>query len=104
MKNQTLLSLLFCMAAGSVYAEPVQRFSDADTNRDGKLSAEEAEAALPEVTIEDMNQDGELSVSEAQHAIPALEQLAAQNPEAPIGANEYRLIVQAIEAAMRGNS
>lgn len=104
MKNRSMLSVLFVAAAGFAYGDPVQEFSDADTNQDGKLSADEARLALPDVTIEDMNHDGQLSVSEAQHAFPALEQLADRNPEAPIGASEYRLMVQAIESAMSGNS
>ena len=76
-----------------------EKFSDADTNDDGKLSTAEAKMALPEVLIVDNNNDGMLNLSEAEVAIPGLSLTAskgASKETATIGESEYESIVSAI--------
>lgn len=87
---------LFSVAANAEAPE----FTQADKDKDGKLSIEEAQAALPELEITDENGDGVVNLAEARKSVEGLQlptSIQADEETAPVGMNEYRLIVQAME-------
>jgi hypothetical protein len=77
-------------------------FSNADQDKDGVLSVEEARSALPDLQFRDENGDGLVNHAEAESSIEGLSlpgQPDAQDKSvATIGMAEYRLIVQVIES------
>ncbi len=96
-----VLPIAVSMFAMSAQAETPE-FQEADKNGDGVLSIEEASTALPELEISDDNGDGLVNHIEAENSVSGLElPMSAEFDDvtiAPVGANEYRMIVQALTA------
>jgi hypothetical protein len=89
----------------AVHAE-APTFSNADQDKDGVLSVEEAKTALPELRIRDENGDGLVNHAEAENSIEGLslpsQPQAEDKSVATIGMAEYRLIVQVVESESAG--
>lgn len=96
------IPMFLLMYAMSAYAQTAPEFSSADKNKDGVLDVKEAAEALPSVQITDENGDGLFNIAEAEKSVEGLQlpvqSLAGDKSVAPVGQNEYRLIVQAIES------
>ena len=90
---------VFALFATAANAEAPE-FTQADKDKDGKLSIEEARSALPELEIRDENGDGVVNYAEAKSSVEGLQLPAssqANEQSAPVGMSEYRLLVQAME-------
>ena len=82
-----------------VTSQGAMDFSRADTDGNGELSIEEAQAALPDLIIVDINNDGVLNRSEAENALPGLtlEGEGDAGSDQPVGEAEFDQIVSAVE-------
>lgn len=76
-------------------------FTTADTDQDGVLSIEEAQSALPNLSISDANGDGLLNKSEVEAAVPGLAFSGddAEKESSLIGQSEYEMIVETMDAS-----
>jgi hypothetical protein len=76
-------------------------FATSDTDKDGKLSISEAEAALPDLDLTDANADGYVNQSEVEAGIEGLQFSASgySGGNAYISEGEYDLIVSQMDSA-----
>lgn len=95
MKTPYLMAALLASVAGSALAQEIVDFDDADLDGDGMLSIEEAQAALPDLRIDDEAGDGMFTVWHAEQAVPGLNIEAS--PETPVGPAEYATLIQALQ-------
>ena len=103
MKIKPIHAVPFVFSTFIVAANAAEKpdFTQADLDQDGKLSITEATTALPELEITDENEDGLVNVAEVKQVVENVEfpeQVEADEANAPVGMEEYRLIVQAMES------
>jgi len=96
------------MLAGSVNAQvigesPVRTFDEADFNADGVLNKREADTALPALAFQDEDDDGVITRADVRKVLPDIQFADDVAPDAPIGAPEYRLIVETVRDMLSTN-
>lgn len=79
----------------TVFAETLPTFKQADTDGDGRLSKDEADAAFPGLEIPDLNQDGFISKYEVKLVLPDVS--FKKDDLGTVSSMEYRMILQALE-------
>lgn len=89
----TLVTAMFTAQSG--FATTLPTFDDIDADGDGRLSKQEADAALKDIEIPDVNQDGFISKYEVKLVLPDV--AFKEQDRGSVGPMEYRMILQALE-------
>lgn len=99
--NPTFILPIALLTYSLVVHAEAPEFQEADKDKDGVLSVEEANEALPELEFADDNGDGLVNHAEAEKSIEGLvlpmQGQSEDKTRAPVGMAEYRMIVQVME-------
>lgn len=102
------LTLPAMLLAGTVAAQvigesPVRTFDEADFNADGVLNKREADTALSALAFQDEDDDGVITRADVRKVLPDIQFPDDGAPDAPIGAPEYRQIVETVRDMLSTN-
>lgn len=84
------------LGAPALGESPVRTFDEADFNADGILNKREADTALPALAFQDEDDDGVITRADVRRVLPDIQFPEDAPADGPIGAPEYREIVDTI--------
>jgi len=97
MKTSLLAGTTLILAlSGLAFADEHPTFDEIDVNNDGVISADELAVVLPEIQTQVTNPDTVVTPADLQALVPELEFADETNRYAPIGEEEYNMLVDAL--------
>lgn len=89
-------STLILVLSGFAFADEHPTFDEIDVNNDGVISADELAVVLPEIETHVTDPETVVTPADLQALMPELEFTDETNRYAPIGEEEYQMLVEAL--------